>query len=120
MSPVFRSRRNFFQERPGRLVMDLASRGGLVTSMTRVRFGAPSTYSTVQTDSVGAEGGSTGAWRGFNRFHDRWDVFVRLEPLLKTEVSLSLDEASPSSRRESSFSTAPFARGGSSCLTAAS
>ncbi|KAE8960188.1 hypothetical protein PR002_g30303 [Phytophthora rubi] len=76
--------------------------------MIRVRFGAPSTYSTVQSDSVGAEGGSTGARRGFNRLFDRRDVFVRLEPLLEIEVSLSLDEASPSSRRESSFSTAPF------------
>ncbi|KAE8899404.1 hypothetical protein PF003_g16651 [Phytophthora fragariae] len=113
MSPALRSRRKFFQERPGRLVMDLASRGGLATSMTRVRFGAPSTYSTVQTDSVGAEGRST-ARRGFNRLFDRRDVFVRLEPLLEIEVSLSLDEASPSSRRERSFSTAPFARGGSS------
>ncbi|KAE8904965.1 hypothetical protein PF003_g11273 [Phytophthora fragariae] len=102
MSPALRSRRKFFQERPGRLVMDLASRGGLATSMTRVRFGAPSTYSTVQTDSVGADGGST-ARRGFNRLCDRRDVFERLEPLLKTEVSLSLDEASPSSRRESSL-----------------
>ncbi|KAE9296717.1 hypothetical protein PF008_g23927 [Phytophthora fragariae] len=82
--------------------------------MTRVRFGAPSTYSTVQTDS-GAESRST-ARRGFNRR----DVFVRLEPLLEIEVSLSLDESSPSSRHESSFSTAPLTRGGSSCSPAAS
>ncbi|KAE8903157.1 hypothetical protein PF003_g12928 [Phytophthora fragariae] len=99
--------------------MDLASRGGLATSMSRVRFGAPSTYSTVQTDSVGAEGGST-ARIGFNRLCDRRDVFVRLEPLLETEVALSLDEASPSSRRERSFSSAPFTRGGRSCSPAAS